>query len=93
MAGLLGPERDSDAVPQSVPLLRRLFCNMRDITRHFDATIWMGDLNYRLEGTRAHVEHAACTGNLQVGRLETLCSHPGPAGFVPLGLQHGRIEV
>ena len=30
----------------------------RDITALFDLTLWMGDLNYRLVGTRANVDFA-----------------------------------
>ena len=30
----------------------------RDVTDLFDLTLWMGDLNYRLVGTRANVDFA-----------------------------------
>jgi hypothetical protein len=51
----------------ATPLLKRLFCNARDVTRHFDATVWMGDLNYRLEGSRQAIEFAVEQGRFQVG--------------------------
>jgi hypothetical protein len=60
---------DEEAPPPkpATPLLKRLFCNARDVTRHFDATVWMGDLNYRLEGSRQAIEFAVKQGRFQVG--------------------------
>jgi hypothetical protein len=38
----------------------------RDVTAKFDATIWLGDLNYRITGSREDVEAAVKAGNLEV---------------------------
>eukprot|EP00884_Botryococcus_braunii_P008132 jgi/Botrbrau1/1731/Bobra.116_2s0073.1 len=91
VAGLLGPEGEAESVPQAVPLLRRLFCNMRDITRHFDATIWMGDLNYRLEGKRGDVEQAACAGDLEALREVDQLKREMAEGRAFLGFEEGSL--
>lgn len=74
---LLG-EEEAPPPKQVTPLLKRLFCNARDVTRHFDATVWMGDLNYRLEGSRQAIEFAVKQGRFQVAppSLSALFSSP-----------------
>ncbi|KAK9838926.1 hypothetical protein WJX74_006037 [Apatococcus lobatus] len=52
---------ETDRLSLSQPLLRTSSLSSqagRDVTDLFDLTLWMGDLNYRLVGTRANVDFA-----------------------------------
>jgi hypothetical protein len=59
-------EAEEGLSPSSEPLWKRMLTIRRDVTTEFDATIWLGDLNYRIDGTREAVEAAVKAGNLHV---------------------------
>jgi hypothetical protein len=61
-----GSEAEEGPSTPARPLWKRMFTISRDVTVDFDATIWVGDLNYRIDGSREAVEAAVKAGNLQV---------------------------